>query len=66
MPRALSPKRTCLSEVTRVVLVEVDAVVVLATGVTATTWVLAVLAHTTVAGRDVSALLAVLLEVCIR
>lgn len=37
--------------------------VMLATGVTATTRVLAVLADTTVTGRDVTALLAVLLQV---
>lgn len=43
---------------TRVVLVHVGAVVVLTTGETATTWVLAVLADTTVTGRDVAAVLA--------
>ena len=47
-----------LSEVTRVVLVHVGAVVVLATGETATTGVLAVLAYTTVTGRDVATVLA--------
>jgi hypothetical protein len=41
-------------------LVHQDTVVVLATGVTATTRMLAVLADTTVAGADVAALLAVL------
>ena len=44
------------------VLVEVDAVVVLATSVTMTTRVLAVLADTTVAGGHVPALLAVLVQ----
>jgi hypothetical protein len=51
---------TDLTEVTRVELVHQDTVVVLATGVTATTGVLAVLADTAVAGADVSAFLAVL------
>ena len=40
------------------VLVHVGTVVVLTTGETATTWVLAVLADTTVTGRDVAAVLA--------
>ena len=51
---------TNLSEVTRVKLVHEDAVVMLATCITATTRMLAVLSDTTVTGRDVSALLAVL------
>jgi 1-aminocyclopropane-1-carboxylate deaminase/D-cysteine desulfhydrase-like pyridoxal-dependent ACC family enzyme len=42
-----------LSEVARVVLVHVDAVVVLASGETATAWVLSVLADSSVAGGDV-------------
>ena len=46
---------TNLSEVTRVVLVNVGPVVVLTTGHTTTTGVLAVLSYTTVAGRDVAA-----------
>ena len=46
------------------VLVHHDAVVVLTTGVTATSRVLAVLANTTVTGRHVPPLLAVLLELC--
>lgn len=45
---------TNLSEVTRVVLVKVSAVVVLTTGHTTTTGVLAVLADTTLTGRDVA------------
>ena len=45
---------TYLTEVTRVVFVEVDAVVVLATGVTVTTGVLAVLSDTTMTARDVA------------
>lgn len=44
-----------LSEVTRMVFVHVGAVVVLTTGKTATTWVLPVLADTTMTGRDVTA-----------
>jgi len=51
-----------LAEVTRMVLVEEDAVVVHATGVTATSRVLPVLADTAVPGGHVAALLAVLLE----
>jgi hypothetical protein len=47
---------TNLSKVTRVILVHEDAVVVLSTGVTATTWVLAVLADATVSTRDVTPL----------
>lgn len=49
---------TNLTEVTRVVLVDVGAVVVLTTGHTTTTGVLAVLADTTVTGRDVATVLA--------
>lgn len=44
-----------LTEVTGVVLVEVGAVMVLTTGHTATTGVLAVLANTTVTGRHMAA-----------
>jgi hypothetical protein len=44
-----------LSKVTRVVLVNVCAVVVLTTGHTTTTGVLAVLSDTTVTGRDMAA-----------
>jgi len=51
-----------LAEVARMVLVEEDAVVVHATGVTATSRVLPVLADTAVPGGYVAALLAVLLE----
>lgn len=46
---------TDLSEVTRMVLVHVGSVMMLSTGQTATTWMLAVLAYTTLSGRDVSA-----------
>lgn len=53
---------TDLTEVTRMELVHQDAVVVLTTGVTATTRVLAVLADTAVAGAHVTTLLAVLRE----
>lgn len=45
---------THLTEVTGVVLVHVGTVVVLTTGKTATTGVLAVLANTTTTGRDVA------------
>jgi hypothetical protein len=53
---------TDLSEVTGVVLVHVGTVVVLTTGKTTTTGVLAVLTDTTVTGRDVAAVLAGLRE----
>jgi len=49
---------TNLTEVTRVVLVHVGTVVVLTTGQTATSGMLAVLADTTLSGRDVAAVLA--------
>jgi len=49
---------TDLSKVTGMVLVHVGSVVMLSTSETATTWMLAVLAYTTVTGRDVSAVLA--------
>lgn len=45
---------TNLTEVTRMVLVDVRSVVVLTTGHTTTTGMLAVLADTTVTGRDVT------------
>eukprot|EP00002_Diphylleia_rotans_P029448 TRINITY_DN5_c0_g1_i1.p1 TRINITY_DN5_c0_g1~~TRINITY_DN5_c0_g1_i1.p1 ORF type:complete len:158 (-),score=16.57 TRINITY_DN5_c0_g1_i1:764-1237(-) len=54
---------TNLTEVTRMVFVEVDAVMVLTTSVTATTGMLAVLSDTTVTGGDVSSFLAGLLKV---
>ena len=44
-----------LSKVTGMVLVDVRAVMVLATSHTTTTWVLPVLAYTTVAGGDMAA-----------
>lgn len=53
-----------LSEETRMVLVEHDAVVVLTTSITATSRVLAVLANTTVASTDVATLLAVAVQPC--
>ena len=53
---------TDLTEVTRMVLVHEDSVVVLTTGVTATTGMLAVLADTAVAHLDVTALLAGLVQ----
>ena len=50
---------TDLSEVTRVILVEHDSVVMLSTSVTATTRVLSVLTDTTVTGTHVSALMSI-------
>ena len=47
-----------------VLFVKVDAVLVLTTGITATTRVLAVLADTTVTGGGLAALLTMLLESC--
>ena len=46
---------TNLTEETGVVLVDVGTVVVLTTGHTTTTWVLSVLADTTLTGGDVTA-----------
>jgi hypothetical protein len=46
---------TDFSEVTRMILVDIGAVVVLTTSHTTTTWMLAVLADTTVTGGDVAA-----------
>jgi hypothetical protein len=46
------------------VLIKQDTVVVLATSISATSWMLAVLANTTVASADVTTLLAVLPETC--
>jgi hypothetical protein len=46
---------TNLTEVTRMVFVEIGAVVVLTTGHTTTTWVLAVLSYTSVTGGDMTA-----------
>lgn len=57
-------KPACLAEVTRVVLVEHDAVVVLATRVTAASRVLPVLANAAMPSADVPALLAVLAQAC--
>ena len=53
---------TNLTEVTRVVFIEVDTVVMLTTGVTATTRVLAVLTDTTVTGRAMTALVTVMMK----
>lgn len=55
---------TDLTEVTRVVLVHVGTVVVLTTGHTTTTGMLAVLADTTVTGRDVATTVKKMLVVC--
>ena len=61
MPAA-ERKTAHLAEVTGVVLVHVDAVVVLAASISAAAGVLAVLAHAAVAGGHVAALLAVVLQ----
>ena len=53
---------TNLTEVTRVILIEQDTVVVLTSGVTTTSWMLSVLSDTTVTGRDVSSVLTGLLQ----
>jgi hypothetical protein len=53
---------TDFTKVTGMVLVEVGTVVVLTTGHTTTTGVLAVLSYTTVAGRDMAA--AVFVSIC--
>jgi len=50
------------AEIARVVLVKLDAVMVLATRVAATAWVLAVLPDATTARRDLSAEVTMLLE----
>ena len=65
--RATTPQHTQASKTEalrseHVLLIEVDAVVVLATSVTATSRMLPVLANAAVAGADVSSLLPVLLE----
>jgi len=52
---------TDLTEVTRVIFIEQSSVVVLSSGVTATAGVLSVLSDTSVTGRDVPSLLAVLM-----
>jgi hypothetical protein len=51
-----------LSEITRMVLVHHDSVMVGTTGVTASTGVTTVLANTTVTSRDVTALLSVVVK----
>lgn len=44
--------------------IEVDSVMMLTTSITTTTWMLSVLAYTTVAGADVTTLLTILLQRC--
>jgi len=53
---------THFSEVARMVLVEIDSMVVLTTRISASSWVLAVLANTTVPRRHLAAVSAVLLK----
>ena len=57
---------THFTEVTGMVLVHVCTVVVLATGKTTTTWMLPVLADTTVTGRDVAATVVKMLVLLLR
>jgi hypothetical protein len=59
---AMEITHTNLSEVTRMVLIKVNTMMMLTTGATATTWVLTVLTDTTVTGGDVTALFAVLAQ----
>ena len=59
---AVEVPHTDLAEVSGMVLVEEDAVVVYSSGVSPTSGMLVVLADATVPGADVAALLAVLLE----
>lgn len=54
---------TDLSEITRMVFIHHNTVMVLATSITATTWMLTVLSDTTVSGGNVSSLFAVLVGV---
>ena len=51
-----------LSEITRVILVEKDSVVVLATGITTATRVSSVFANATVTGANVASLLPVVVQ----
>lgn len=53
---------TDFTKITRMVLVEEDPMVVHTSGVSATAWMLAVLADTPMPGADVATLLAILLE----
>jgi hypothetical protein len=55
---------TNLSEETRMVFVHHNTVVMLSTGVTTATWMLAVLANTAMASTDVASLLSMLSESC--
>ena len=56
--------RTHLSEVSRVVLIHVDSVVMLTSSITATSWMFPVLANTSVTSTDVTPLFPVLVQVC--
>jgi len=60
--RLVEVAHTDLTEVTRMELVKVDTVVMLTTGITATTGMLAMLANSPVAGRYVSAFLTILVQ----
>ncbi len=65
-PTTRAPMRPHLAEVSRVVFVHQDAVVVLTTRVTPTAWVLPVLANASMSRGHVTALLAVLRQPCER
>jgi len=62
LTRLVEVAHTDFTEVTRVILVEVDAVMMLTTGITATTRMLTMLTDTTVTGAHVTALTAILLQ----
>jgi len=53
---------TNLTEVTRVIFIEVDTMVMLTTSITTTTWMLTVLTNSTVTSADVTSLLTILLQ----
>ena len=53
---------TYLSEITGVILIHEESVVVLTTGVTSTTGMLSVLSYTTVTAGDVTTLLSILMQ----
>ena len=55
---------THLSEVSRMVFVHVDSVVVLSSSITTTSWMFPVLANTSVTSTDVTPLFPVLVQVC--
>lgn len=62
---ACLPQYTHLSKVSRMVLVHHDSVVVLTTSISASSWMLPVLADTAMSSADVTTLLPVLPETCV-